>query len=142
MNEQQVREFFINEKTNTSKQQISSHARFGLPLRLWKAIASQAEIPDTLRWADASNKVLNRIIELLTNSRFEVKGKTTFKEEFVTCGGIDLADVNPETLESRKVPGLFFSGEVLDVDGITGGFNFQNAWTTGYVVGKNIGKEL
>jgi predicted Rossmann fold flavoprotein len=142
MNERQIRDFFISEKTNTGKQQISSHARFGLPLRLWKAIAVQAEIPESLRWGDAGNKMLNRMTELLTNSQFEVKGKTTFKEEFVTCGGINLTDVNPETLESRKVPALFFAGEVLDIDGITGGFNFQNAWTTGYIVGKNIGKEL
>jgi predicted Rossmann fold flavoprotein len=139
MNEQEARTFFLSEKTKTPKQQISSHARLGLPLRLWKAIAEQAEISENLRWADAPNKVLNRMIELLTNSRFEVKGKTTFKEEFVTCGGIALSGINHKTLESNSVPGLFFSGEVLDVDGITGGFNFQNAWTTGFVAGKNIG---
>jgi predicted Rossmann fold flavoprotein len=140
MNEQQVREYFLGEKTKTPKQQIVSHARFGLPLRLWKEMAAQANITENLKWADASNKVLNRMTELLTNSQFEVKGKTTFKEEFVTCGGITLFDINHDTLESTKIPGLYFSGEVLDVDGITGGFNFQNAWTTGYIVGKNIGK--
>ena len=78
--------------------------------------------------------------ELLTNSQFDVKGKSTYKEEFVTCGGIALSDIDQSTLESKRVPGLFFAGEVLDVDGITGGFNFQNAWTTGFVVGKEIGK--
>ena len=140
MNEQQVRQYFFAEKTKTPKQQIVSHARFGLPLRLWKEIAGKAEIGENLKWEDASHKVLNRLTELLTNSQFEIKGKTTFKEEFVTCGGISLADINQSTLESKKLPGLFFSGEVLDVDGITGGFNFQNAWTTGFVVGKNIGK--
>jgi len=129
----------LAEKNNTPKQQIASHPRFGLPTRLWKAFTEKAEIPDTLRWGDASHKVLNRMTELLTNSQYEVKGKTTFKEEFVTCGGIALSDIDPETLQSRSVPGLFFSGEVIDVDGITGGFNFQNAWTTGYIVGKNIG---
>jgi hypothetical protein len=139
MNEQQIREFFVLEKTKTPKQQISSHARFGLPLRLWKTFTEKAEINDSLRWLEATNKVLNRLAELLTNSQFEVKGKTTFKEEFVTCGGIALTDIDPDTLQSRSVPGLFFSGEVLDVDGITGGFNFQNAWTTGYIAGKNIG---
>jgi len=142
MNEQQVREYFLAEKSKTPKQQILSHARFGLPLRLWKEIAGKAEIGENLKWEEASHKVLNRLTELLTNSQFEVKGKTTFKEEFVTCGGISLADINQSTLESKKLPGLFFSGEVLDVDGITGGFNFQNAWTTGFVVGKNIGKSL
>lgn len=139
MTEQQVREYFLAEKTKTPKQQIASHARFGLSLRLWKEMASQASISENLKWADASHKVLNRMTELLTNSQFEVKGKTTFKEEFVTCGGIALSEINQDTLESTKVPGLYFSGEVLDVDGITGGFNFQNAWTTGYIVGKNIG---
>lgn len=139
MKEQEVRDLMLAEKTNTPKQQIASHARLGLPSRLWKAFTEKAEIPDTLRWGDASHKVLNRMIELLTNSQYEVKGKTTFKEEFVTCGGIALSDIDPETLQSRSVPGLFFSGEVIDVDGITGGFNFQNAWTTGYIVGKNIG---
>jgi predicted Rossmann fold flavoprotein len=140
MNEQQVREFLLLEKTNTPRQQINSHARFGLPIRLWKAFAEKAEITETLRWSDATNKVLNRMAELLTNSQFEVNGKSTYKEEFVTCGGIALSDINQETLESIKVPGLFFAGEVLDIDGITGGFNFQNAWTTGFVAGKEIGK--
>ncbi|NIJ51999.1 BaiN/RdsA family NAD(P)/FAD-dependent oxidoreductase [Dyadobacter arcticus] len=139
MNEQQVREFLVQEKVKTPKQQIASHARFGIPLRLWKAFTEKEEVPETLRWSDASHKILNRLTELLINSQFEVKGKTTFKEEFVTCGGIALTDVDPQTLESRSVPGLFFAGEVLDVDGITGGFNFQNAWTTGFIAGKNIG---
>lgn len=139
MNEERVRTYLMEEKTKAPKQQIVSHARFGLPSRLWKELASQAEIPEALRWADASHKVLNRLTELLTNSQFDVKGKTTFKEEFVTCGGITLQEVNADTLESKILPGLFFSGEVLDVDGITGGFNFQNAWTTGYIAGKNIG---
>jgi predicted Rossmann fold flavoprotein len=140
VNEQQVREFLLLEKTKTPKQQISSHSRFGIPSRLWKAFVEKCEIPDELRWSEATNKALNRLIELLTNSQFEVKGKTTFKEEFVTCGGISLASINHDTLESQAVPGLYFAGEVLDVDGITGGFNFQNAWTTGYVAGKNMAK--
>jgi hypothetical protein len=76
----------------------------------------------------------------LVNSQFEVDGKSTFKEEFVTAGGISLSEINQSTLESKKVKGLFFSGEVLDVDGITGGFNFQNAWTTGYIAGKMLSK--
>jgi predicted Rossmann fold flavoprotein len=139
LNEQQVRDFLMQEKTNTNKQQVTSHTRFGLPLRLWKAFTEKSEIPETLRWGDLSHKLINRLTELLTNSQFEVAGKTTFKEEFVTCGGISLSNVNPDTLESKLMKGLFFSGEVLDVDGITGGFNFQNAWTTGYIAGKNIG---
>ncbi|WP_247234996.1 NAD(P)/FAD-dependent oxidoreductase [Telluribacter sp. SYSU D00476] len=140
LNEQQVRELLMADKANTPKQQIHSHARFGLPLRLWKAFAEQAEIPDTLRWGDAPHKALNRLTELLTNSQFEVKGKSTYKEEFVTCGGISLSDIDAATLESRQVPGLYFAGEVLDIDGITGGFNFQSAWTTGYIAGRAVGR--
>lgn len=138
-NEQQIREIFIQEKLKTPKQQIASHARFGIPLRLWKAFSEKAEISETLRWSEATNKSLNKLTELLTNSQFDVKGKTTFKEEFVTCGGISLTDINPETLESKSVSGLFFCGEVIDVDGITGGFNFQSAWTTGYIAGMHAG---
>lgn len=140
LNEQQLREFLIAEKNKTPKQQISSHAKFGLSSRLWKTFTEQAEIPDNLIWSEAPHKLLNRLADILTNSQFEVKGKTTFKEEFVTCGGVALSELNAETLESKKIPGLFFSGEVIDVDGITGGFNFQNAWASGYVVGKSIGQ--
>jgi predicted Rossmann fold flavoprotein len=138
--EQQLRELLVEEKTRTPKQQISSHSKFGLPSRLWKTFTEKAEIPDAMIWSNAPHKLLNRLAEILTNSQFDVKGKTTFKEEFVTCGGISLSELNPETLESRKTPGLFFSGEVIDVDGITGGFNFQNAWASGYVAGKSIGR--
>jgi predicted Rossmann fold flavoprotein len=139
-NEQQVREFLISQKTKTPKQQITSHTRFGIPMRLWKSFTEQADIPEGLIWSEASHKVLNRLTELLTNSQFEVKGKTTFKEEFVTCGGVSITDIDFETMESTQIPGLFFAGEVLDADGITGGFNFQNAWTTGYIAGQSIGK--
>ncbi|MCE7059029.1 NAD(P)/FAD-dependent oxidoreductase [Dyadobacter sp. CY343] len=142
LNEQQVREFLTGERTKTPKQQIASNARFGLPLRLWKAFTDIVEIPENLKWVDASNKALNKLAEVLTNSQFKVSGKTTFKEEFVTCGGIALSDIDPDTLQSRSVPGLYFAGEVMDVDGITGGFNFQNAWTTGYIAGKSIGVTL
>ena len=76
------------------------------------------------------------MINYLTNHELEVKGKTTFKEEFVTCGGVTLADVNPQTMQSLVCPGIYFAGEVLDIDGITGGFNFQAAWTTGFIAGK------
>lgn len=136
--EDSLRQQMLRFKTETPKQQIASHPRFGLPLRLWKAFTEKSEIPDDMRWMEAPHKLLNRLIDLLTNSQFEINGKSTFKEEFVTCGGINLDDINPATLESRLVQGLYFAGEVLDVDGITGGFNFQNAWTTGFVAGKTI----
>jgi predicted flavoprotein YhiN len=78
-------------------------------------------------------------VNTLINDRYEVKGKTTFKEEFVTAGGVDLAEIHVNTMESTICPGLFFAGEVMDIDGITGGFNFQSAWTTGFIAGKNVG---
>jgi predicted flavoprotein YhiN len=83
-------------------------------------------------------KHTNKLIENLMNSSQKVQGKTTFKEEFVTCGGINLSEINSETMESKIVKGLFFAGEVLDIDAVTGGYNFQAAWTTGYVAGKNM----
>jgi predicted flavoprotein YhiN len=87
-------------------------------------------------------KDLNRLTNALCNDGYQIDGRTAFKDEFVTCGGIDLSQVNPSTLESRVVPRLFFAGEVLDIDGITGGFNFQAAWTTAYVAAKSIAAQL
>ncbi|GAA4469414.1 NAD(P)/FAD-dependent oxidoreductase [Nibrella saemangeumensis] len=138
-NENQVRETLQGFRQQHAKKQVSSQAAFGLPNRLWKALVSLSDITETQRWADLPAKNFNRLVERLTNSTFPVTGKSTFKEEFVTCGGIALGSLNPQTLESRRHKGLFFAGEVLDVDGITGGFNFQNAWTTGYLAGKHIG---
>jgi predicted Rossmann fold flavoprotein len=126
-------------KTNPKKT-IQSNPMFQIPTRLWIWLCEKAEIEPNLLWLDISNKKRNKLIENLQNCPFEVNGKSTFKEEFVTCGGVDLSEVDSETLESKKVPGLFFSGEVLDIDAVTGGFNFQAAWTTGFVVGKNIYK--
>ncbi|RRB06822.1 BaiN/RdsA family NAD(P)/FAD-dependent oxidoreductase [Larkinella rosea] len=140
LNENQVREQMQNYRQQHPKKQVATQSLFGLPARLWSALAAEAGISTVERWGELPGKSQNRLINLLTNSTFAVSGKSTFKEEFVTCGGIATDALKPETLESRTHPGLFFAGEVLDVDGITGGFNFQNAWTTGYVAGKNIGK--
>jgi predicted Rossmann fold flavoprotein len=126
-------------RQQNGRKQIFTQNPFGLPSRLWQALATEAGIVDEQRWADLPAKPVNRLIESLTNSRFAITGKSTFKDEFVTCGGIDPATLNLQTLESRNQPGLFFAGEVLNIDGITGGFNFQNAWTTGYIAGKNLG---
>ena len=117
---------------------VHAHSVDGIPSRLWKMLVQLAEIPAETRWADLPAKNLNRLAENLTNFLFSVKDKTTFKEEFVTCGGVSLSEINPETMESKKVKGLFFAGEILDIDGITGGYNFQSAWTTGYIAGKNV----
>lgn len=127
-------------KAKHPKQQLSAHPQFGIPARLWRWMAENAGIDRNLKLIETPHKKLNKMATQLTDGLFEVEGKTTFKEEFVTCGGIELTNINPLTMESTKIKGLFFTGEVLNVDGITGGFNFQNAWTTGYIAGKNVGQ--
>jgi hypothetical protein len=112
---------------------------FGLPTRLWdyltrKALGERQRSP----WGSLNKKEMNRLVNVLTNDQYLIAGRAPFKDEFVTCGGISLSAVNPTTLESRTRPGLYFAGEVLDIDGITGGFNFQAAWTTAYVVAQSI----
>ena len=142
-NEDQLREAMGTFRQQHPKKQVTSQNPVGLPARLWEAFCQEAGVAEGLRWADLPGKVQNRLIERIGNSQFAVAGKSTFKEEFVTCGGISLEAIDQQTLESQAYPGLFFAGEVLDVDGVTGGFNFQNAWTTGYVAGKHLGqKEL
>jgi len=95
-----------------------------------------AEINPTTPWAHINNQQLDKLYKQLTQAEFKVTGKSMFKDEFVTCGGVKLSEINFKTMESRKQPGLFFAGEVLDIDGVTGGFNFQNAWTTGWLAGQ------
>ncbi|QMW04204.1 NAD(P)/FAD-dependent oxidoreductase [Spirosoma foliorum] len=140
LNDNTLRNKLQDFRQQNGRKQVVSQNPFGLPSRLWQAFATEAGISDSQRWADLPAKLLNRLSERVINSQFQVSGKTTFKDEFVTCGGISLDGLNPQTLESKSQPGVYFAGEVLDIDGITGGFNFQNAWTTGYVAGLNIGK--
>jgi predicted Rossmann fold flavoprotein len=140
LSQEQLRLELLAQKSTSPKQQISTHARFGLPHRLWLIILQKAEIDSSLRWLDVPHKGINRLVDLLTNNQFTIKGKSTYKEEFVTAGGVALTEINSSTLESKRVPGLYFAGEIVDIDGITGGFNFQNAWTTGYIAGKMIGR--
>jgi len=117
------------------KQLIAGHKQLEIPLRLWKSLITAAGIPLDLRWADISKKSLNKLIEELTNGQYCVNGKSTFKEEFVTAGGVHLKEVNFKKFESKVHPGLFMAGEVLNIDAITGGFNFQAAWTGGWLAG-------
>jgi predicted flavoprotein YhiN len=100
-----------------------------------------AEIAEEKIWDELPQKNLNKLMELLIRCPFHIKGKTTFKEEFVTCGGLDLQEIDIETMESKKIKGLFFAGEVLNIDGETGGFNFQSAWTTAFIAAQNISKK-
>lgn len=131
--ETEVREMLATLKSGNSQKQAVSSPLFGLPKRLWEFLCTKAGIEERKTWADLPNKSINRLIELLYACPFPIQGKTTFKEEFVTCGGISLTDIDLSTMESKKVPGLFFAGEVLDLDGETGGFNFQAAWSTAFV---------
>ena len=113
-----------------------------IPKRLWENLVIASEIERDQRWADLSNKQLENLANQLTNGVFNANGKTTFKEEFVTAGGIDLKEINFKRFESKKHKNLFFAGEVLNIDAVTGGFNFQNAWTGAYIVGKSIANTL
>jgi predicted Rossmann fold flavoprotein len=112
---------------------------FPVTNRMWHFLLEKSEVHLETRWKDIGKKNTNKLVNTLLNDRYEVSGKTTFKEEFVTAGGISLSEIDFKTMESKKVPGLFFAGELLDIDGITGGFNFQAAWTTGFIAGKHSG---
>lgn len=121
-----------------SEKKMGNLNPFGLSTRLWHFLLEKSNISVDSKWKELQGKKVNKLINTLVNDRYHVSGKTTFKEEFVTAGGIGLSDVDFNTMESRKVKGLFFAGEVLDVDGVTGGFNFQAAWSTGWIAGKNV----
>jgi predicted Rossmann fold flavoprotein len=132
---EEVLEEMKEEKRKNPRKRMHNHAMFGLPLRLWKRLAEFAGIASTANWADLLNKQLNDFANELTASVFQVSGKSTYKEEFVTAGGIELKEVDFKRFESKLIPGLFFAGEVLNIDALTGGFNFQAAWTGGWLAG-------
>lgn len=121
-----------------AKKMISKRAPFALPNRLWEKLVKATDIADEAKWADVSKKQLSQLALQLTQGEFQINGKSTFKEEFVTAGGIDLKEVNFKTMESKFRNNLYFTGEVLNIDAITGGFNFQNAWTTGFLAARAI----
>lgn len=123
---------------SNAKKQLDNVHPYGLTQRMWTYILTKTGLEKEKRWEELSKKGLNKLIETLTNDIYLVSGKGSYKEEFVTCGGIALSNINLNTLESKVVPNLFFAGEVLDIDAITGGFNLQAAWTTGFVVGRHI----
>lgn len=138
LRESEVRDALMKLKNDNSKKQVLTNSLFGLPKRLWEFLCIRAGVEEGKTWTDLSHKVINRLIELLFACPFHIKGKTTFKEEFVTCGGVSWNDIDVNTMQSKKVPGLYFAGEVIDVDGETGGFNFQAAWTTAWVAARSI----
>jgi len=138
MTEIELREEFQQNRMMHAAQKIMGRNSYGLATRLWEFLALQSGVTTSMRWADLPSAVQNKLIRNLLFYECPVKGKTTFKEEFVTAGGIQLSEVDPQTMMSRKLPGLFFAGEVLDVDGVTGGFNFQHAWTSGWIAADAI----
>ena len=137
-NENELRNEWLFFRDQFASQKIGNKNPFTLPNRLWLYLLKESFIDESLRWAELTSKQQNKLIQILTAQTFHVKGKTTFKEEFVTCGGIKLNEIDANTMESKIVPHLFFAGEIIDVDGITGGFNFQNAWTGGWIAAKTI----
>ena len=121
------------------QKQLTTYNPFGLQQRLWSYLVDKAlDTRSAIRWAELNKKDYSRLVNILKNDSYQIAGRAAFKDEFVTCGGVSLKAVNPSTLESRHVPHLYFAGEVLDIDGITGGFNFQAAWTTAYTVAHSI----
>ncbi len=137
-NEQTLRDKFIRSRIDLAAQKIVNRNPFFLPQRLWDYFLQQSGVDSNIRWADLPAKQQNILIKNVCMQEFHVKGKTTFKEEFVTSGGIKLNEIDANTMQSKIVHNLFFAGEVMDVDGITGGFNFQHAWTSGWIAGKTI----
>lgn len=138
LGEQDVRDRILSlSKDNPQKQILNSHPS-ELPSRLWAYMITKAGIREDTRWAELGSKGMNRLVNTLINDEYQIRGKSRFKEEFVTCGGVALSNINLNTLESKTHPGLYFAGEVLDVDAITGGFNLQAAWSMGYTVARSI----
>jgi predicted Rossmann fold flavoprotein len=131
---EQIRQVIMMYQKNSPKKTMCGFSPFQeIPTRLWTYLVSRSGLPDTKLWQDLGVKQLSRLVEDLHISRFECSGKGVFKEEFVTCGGVDLSEINFKTMESKRCPRLYIVGELLDCDGVTGGFNFQNAWTTGFL---------
>jgi len=134
-----LKEELLKLKTSSAKKQVYSHCPFKLPKRLWQRLVETVNIQTERTWAELSNAQLTALCQELKQGTYNISGKGVFKEEFVTCGGVSLSEMDFKTMQSKVCPGLFFAGEVLDIDGVTGGFNFQSAWTTGWIAGQSMG---
>lgn len=134
--EEHLRSVITETMRSSGGKQMYSYTPFEIPKRLWSFLLGKCDFRSDHHWSDLGKKGINKLVDMLMNDTYNVQGKTTFKEEFVTCGGISLQSVNMKTMESKTAPGIYFAGEVLDIDGITGGYNFQAAWTTAYVAGE------
>lgn len=138
-NPEVLRQQLLGVKSQLSHRLVVSSCPFPIPRRLWERLTSAIGIDEPKRWADISNKTLDKLLQELVQGEYQITGKGAFKEEFVTCGGVNLKEVDFKTMESRRCRGLYFAGEILDIDGVTGGFNFQSAWTTAWLAGNAIG---
>ena len=139
LSDQEISTLLYEQVATQPKKQLTTYNPFGLQQRLWAYLVEKAlEVRAQIRWAELNKKDVNRLVNVLLNDTYQIAGRAPFKDEFVTCGGVSLKAVNTSTLESKHVPHLYFAGEVLDIDGVTGGFNFQAAWTTAYTVATSI----
>ncbi len=136
--ESELRDDIAALRRDQGKQLVQHKNPFSLPKRLWEYMMQHCGIKEDTRWGELPATAQNKLVESLIRDTYHVKGKTTFKEEFVTCGGINLSEIDPQTMQSRVVPGIYFAGEIIDVDGITGGFNFQNAWSSSYIAAQHM----
>ena len=140
-NQEDLKQTLTNSKQTNPKQKIVNHCPIELPKRLWRSLVNYARIKPEKIWSEISKKELNKLVTEIFQGQYTIQGKGVFKEEFVTCGGVSLKEVNFKTMESKKCPGLYFAGEILDIDGVTGGFNFQSAWTTSWLAGQAIANQ-
>jgi predicted Rossmann fold flavoprotein len=140
--ETELREYFSMNRNKFPSVKVFNRNDIGLPQRLWEYLGREAGANETTRWSDLPASVQNKMIALLTAYPCSIHGKTTFKEEFVTAGGIKLSEIDPHSMISKKNQRLFFAGEIMDVDGITGGYNFQHAWTSGWIAANSIAQDL
>lgn len=139
LSDQEIASLLYEQVATQPKKQLTTYNSFGLQQRLWAYLVLKAlDTRSQIRWVELNKKDVNRLVNVLVNDTYQIAGRAPFKDEFVTCGGVSLKAVNPATLESKHVPHLYFAGEVLDIDGVTGGFNFQAAWTTAYTVALSI----
>lgn len=138
-NSETLRQELNQIKNENTKRKVSSFSPFSFPKRLWQSILNYLKVNFDVTWAELSKNSLNQLVQELTQSQYQITGKGVFKEEFVTCGGVNLKEIDFKTMESKICPGLYFAGEILDIDGVTGGFNFQSAWTTAWLAGNAMG---
>jgi hypothetical protein len=141
-NHESLTQDLIAAKETNPKKKIVNYCPLELPKRLWQSLVTYVGIKPNKVWSEINKKELNKLVGEIIQGQYQITGKGVFKEEFVTCGGVNLKEINFKTMESKKCPGLYFAGEILDIDGVTGGFNFQSAWTTSWLAGVAIANSL